>query len=833
MKRTLLLVFIHGFKGGEGTFRDFPQHLQALLSHALPKVTVTSIIYPRFETRGDLHDCVARFKEWLQNKVIDLEVANGTPSPTVEPGIVAAEALLSILSEKPIHPDSTTVANNGTSTTRPTTPNPTNKSSNPVNLTLPTNTKLPGSGTTTPKTRSRSTSTVLPPDPTTLVFPFIQGILAFDTPYLGISPSVIAHGAEEHFNAASSAWSAYNSMASAFGWGGSKSGTQSPAVDASRALPAAGVETQAQENGWQKFGRVALLGAGVVAAGGAAAYLGRDKVTEGWSWVGSHLEFIGCLARGEDLKKRLVAVVQVSETRGVGFAVFYTTLGKAVEGKDQWSTSVVGKERTFCTIPREESRTRKYWVEARNDRAMDEIAAHVSMFGPRENPGFYGMSDQAKDAVVSWCKDKWYEEGDEEGASLLGEEGEKGTESRPKSREGVEAKEKRKAAEQKEKAKGVPESKGKKPEAEAKEPKKEKEVLEASQTNAEVTRDAKAKLESEVDANLLRPDATGEGQEPVGDEKLSGKAGEAVQNPELEDRMDIDNLEARVPGMEAPSVELHSETRKPPRKLRRKSVVQEDSKAEETKPEEDDRAPTGTENTVQDPEPEDKMEIDEAEVKAPEPEAPLMHSRTETPRPPRKLRRKSGVQGESRVEEKEPIGDQKEPGSVDDALKDPEPKDKMEIDEAEVKAPEAEVKAPEAEAPLVHSRPETPRPPRKLRRKSELQDKKEGAVNDQEVVESTKPIKRKPRKLLRFSDPKELTDRPESEKSGPEKRVSEMAAAEQAVPEQAVLESAIAQKALPERPSPEKHDPESDASVSSLRRKPPKLRIKSSTQNLP
>ncbi|KAJ9638906.1 hypothetical protein H2199_006766 [Coniosporium tulheliwenetii] len=735
----------------------------------------------------------------LQNKVIDLEVANGTPSPTVEPGIVAAEALLSILSEKPIHPDSTTVANNGTSTTRPTTPNPTNNS--PAAAPQPQN--------PLPLHLHRP-----PPDPTTLVFPFIQGILAFDTPYLGISPSVIAHGAEEHFNAASSAWSAYNSMASAFGWGGSKSGTQSPAVDASRALPAAGVETQAQENGWQKFGRVALLGAGVVAAGGAAAYLGRDKVTEGWSWVGSHLEFIGCLARGEDLKKRLVAVVQVSETRGVGFAVFYTTLGKAVEGKDQWSTSVVGKERTFCTIPREESRTRKYWVEARNDRAMDEIAAHVSMFGPRENPGFYGMSDQAKDAVVSWCKDKWYEEGDEEAQACW-------------------VRREKRAAEQKEKAKGVPESKGKKPEAEAKEPKKEKEVLEASQTNAEVTRDAKAKLESEVDANLLRPDATGEGQEPVGDEKLSGKAGEAVQNPELEDRMDIDNLEARVPGMEAPSVELHSETRKPPRKLRRKSVVQEDSKAEETKPEEDDRAPTGTENTVQDPEPEDKMEIDEAEVKAPEPEAPLMHSRTETPRPPRKLRRKSGVQGESRVEEKEPIGDQKEPGSVDDALKDPEPKDKMEIDEAEVKAPEAEVKAPEAEAPLVHSRPETPRPPRKLRRKSELQDKKEGAVNDQEVVESTKPIKRKPRKLLRFSDPKELTDRPESEKSGPEKRVSEMAAAEQAVPEQAVLESAIAQKALPERLSPEKHDPESDASVSSLRRKPPKLRIKSSTQNLP
>ncbi len=72
-----------------------------------------AIKYPAFETRGDLHDCVSRFKEWcvcvrcvlvwslscllrindakselrLQNKVIDLEVANGTPSPTVDPSV--------------------------------------------------------------------------------------------------------------------------------------------------------------------------------------------------------------------------------------------------------------------------------------------------------------------------------------------------------------------------------------------------------------------------------------------------------------------------------------------------------------------------------------------------------------------------------------------------------------------------------------------------------------------------------------------------------------------------------------------------------------------------
>jgi len=41
----------------------------------LPNVSVVAITYPRYETRGDLKDCVSRFREWLENKVIDLEVA--------------------------------------------------------------------------------------------------------------------------------------------------------------------------------------------------------------------------------------------------------------------------------------------------------------------------------------------------------------------------------------------------------------------------------------------------------------------------------------------------------------------------------------------------------------------------------------------------------------------------------------------------------------------------------------------------------------------------------------------------------------------------------------
>ena len=51
-------------QGGDDTFGGFPDHLRALVSHALPNISVKVVIYPKFETRGDLHECVGRFVEW-------------------------------------------------------------------------------------------------------------------------------------------------------------------------------------------------------------------------------------------------------------------------------------------------------------------------------------------------------------------------------------------------------------------------------------------------------------------------------------------------------------------------------------------------------------------------------------------------------------------------------------------------------------------------------------------------------------------------------------------------------------------------------------------------
>ncbi|KAF2123160.1 hypothetical protein BDV96DRAFT_618245 [Lophiotrema nucula] len=399
MKKTILLCFIHGFKGGDDTFANFPSHLKAILQHALPKVTIQAIVYPKYETRGDLTECVAKFREWLTNKVIDLEVANATPSPTVDPsvrtilvghsmgGIVAAETLLSIINDQPIH----SLSNSET----------------------------------------KSTSSL--PDPSLLMFPFIQGILAFDTPYLGIAPGVVAHGAEKHWNTANSAYSAYTNVASAFGWGGKN--PQAGAVDASRMLPAPSARTVSDSNAdaasaplWQRYGKVAMFAgaAGAIAAGGAAAYMKRDQITEGWSWATSHLEFVGSLARPEDMKKRLSNIVQISNTQDLGFRNMYTTLGHAVDAANKqssWTGKVLGVDRTFCNLPKGD--LKKYFSPAVNDKSEAETLAHMTMFEPRNNPGYYTLSEEAKEIIADWAINDWYEESDGQTKGIsIDEEGE-------------------------------------------------------------------------------------------------------------------------------------------------------------------------------------------------------------------------------------------------------------------------------------------------------------------------------------------------------------------------------------------------------------------------
>lgn len=455
MRKTLLLVFIHGFKGSDDTFGQFPKDIRALVSNALPDIDILSVQYPRYETRGDLRECVARFKEWLQNKVIDLEVANRTPSPTVDPsvrvilighsmgGIVATETLLSIARDEPVRPGA---GNNSTATSRPQTPRPAGESESQDN-------------------GERASSAPLEGHNSALFFPYIQAVLAFDTPFLGISPGVLAHGAEEHLNNASTAYKAFNGASQLFGWNSPSQSPQPVANASSRGLPAP--EASSSGSGWGKWGKYAMVGGAAAAVAGAAgaAYLNWNQINQGLAWAGSHLEFVGCLARGAELQKRVEGVISLTESHGVGFADFYTVLGEKVSKKTQYAGQLLGQDRTFCVIPKDAhsltasptgskrpapapgaaqsphkrrktlseedmqqemkdgekvqqfaqdtSKKKGDWVRCRNDIAKDELKAHTSMFAPGRNPGYYNMLPMARDRIVGWVDKEWYGEAGE------------------------------------------------------------------------------------------------------------------------------------------------------------------------------------------------------------------------------------------------------------------------------------------------------------------------------------------------------------------------------------------------------------------------------------
>ncbi|KAF4121293.1 hypothetical protein GMORB2_2255 [Geosmithia morbida] len=382
MKKTLVLCFIHGFQGGDDTFGDsyrFAQHLRDLVAERLDKINVRFLVYPKYETRGSLGDTVSRFRTWLEDKVIDMEVEAGTASPTVDPsvrtilvghsmgGIVAAETAIALTSDQPVYSDADGIEKNDD-----------------------------------PSSQHISS----------LMFPYIQGVLAFDTPFLGISPGVVAHGAEEHYQTAATAIAQLSSL-----WGATTAAKQTGGRSAG-ALPAPGTSGGGGGGGggggWGKWAKVAVgVGAaGAVAVGGAAAWLKRDDISQGFGWASSHLEFVGCLARGEELKKRVAIMDRLRREMDVGFANLYTRLGRAapsVATSGSVSVTILGGDRTFCNLPKNLDGAAGVWKPAVNDKAKDETVAHMSMFEEKENPGYETLTRDARDFVIAWLQNDWYE----------------------------------------------------------------------------------------------------------------------------------------------------------------------------------------------------------------------------------------------------------------------------------------------------------------------------------------------------------------------------------------------------------------------------------------
>lgn len=66
-RRTLLLIYIHGFNGNDQSFRSFPAHVHSLLGSLLAESHVIhSKIYPRYKTYRALGVARDNFSAWLE-----------------------------------------------------------------------------------------------------------------------------------------------------------------------------------------------------------------------------------------------------------------------------------------------------------------------------------------------------------------------------------------------------------------------------------------------------------------------------------------------------------------------------------------------------------------------------------------------------------------------------------------------------------------------------------------------------------------------------------------------------------------------------------------------
>lgn len=64
-RRTLLIIYIHGFLGDETSFKSFPAHVHGLLTSALTATHVVyTKIYPRYKSRKNISFARDAFSAW-------------------------------------------------------------------------------------------------------------------------------------------------------------------------------------------------------------------------------------------------------------------------------------------------------------------------------------------------------------------------------------------------------------------------------------------------------------------------------------------------------------------------------------------------------------------------------------------------------------------------------------------------------------------------------------------------------------------------------------------------------------------------------------------------
>ncbi|KAI1846323.1 hypothetical protein JX266_007528 [Neoarthrinium moseri] len=390
MPRTLLLCFIHGFKGDDDTFQSFPYDLKVQVAKKISDQNVESIVYPKYETKGELAQSTEAFLTWLKERVMEVRKAHSEkPWPPNDRdvgvvivahsmgGFVAADALFSLLNDRIAHEN----------------------------------------------------------DEDAPIFPMIQGILTFDTPYNGLARSMFVYGAFSNYQKVSSVFNVMTAISAA-------APSQLGKLAAKRSATSA-VASRSSSPAWKSWQLIAVKTGtvGAIAAGGVTAYMHRKQIMEGmksmrnlsresvqesvkggyqqsvdavgqglayinrgnvgrsFEYLSDHFTFVGSLMKQQELSRRLE---RMGALRGVGIHDFYTSLGE----NGVWSGGYFVPERTFCAIPNPDHGAYPLFSRQVIKKTEDEIQAHMSMFQRDKNLNYEAMTDEASDLVIKWFKDE-------------------------------------------------------------------------------------------------------------------------------------------------------------------------------------------------------------------------------------------------------------------------------------------------------------------------------------------------------------------------------------------------------------------------------------------
>lgn len=333
-KDLLLVIFVHGFKGTDSTFGSFPSRLEHILTETMDNAAVECIIFPAYETKGELNAAVERFADWLTTLTVQKEVAHGGGAGVAKivlcghsmGGLLAADALRAFIKSRP--------------------------------------------------------------DEGAPLWPRVIGCIAFDTPYLGLHPFVFKNSATRVAEVADTARTIASDVLYFMGKNPDSSQAK-PNPSLRQIAPATESESEStsKSTGWARWAPAAYAVGGAIAAGAAAgtAYWRREDISSGYNWAFDHMKYVGKLWDEEGMRKRLDDLM-LAEQRGIIFKLFYVLLPP--------SPPSFPSPRTFVVLPSRSSPAFSNYIISKNSIASDEVQGHMGMFEPTQNDGYYELGLQ-------------------------------------------------------------------------------------------------------------------------------------------------------------------------------------------------------------------------------------------------------------------------------------------------------------------------------------------------------------------------------------------------------------------------------------------------------